>query len=112
MRSLIKLQKLALQGSRHVLMFPEGTRHADGKIHDFFTGFGLIAQKIKRPVIPIAVSGLYKIFPKKRFSIDPRAAIVKICIGKPLMIQDDETAKEFTTRVRQWYVKTLKDLQQ
>lgn len=103
-RALIKAYKQAKGISSHILMFPEGKRYHDGKIHEFNPGFALLAKKLQRPVIPIYITGLHKIFPKGKFLINYKASTPTLTIGKPLMIKKDESAEQFSKRVKNWFV--------
>ncbi|QQR48805.1 1-acyl-sn-glycerol-3-phosphate acyltransferase [bacterium] len=97
---------LAKDHARHLVLFPEGTRHHDGQIHDFFEGFAVFAQHLKRPVIPIFIAGLNKICPKQSLMIDSSKCLVKINIGKP-MYADGKTRQEFVDEVRGWFVREM-----
>jgi long-chain acyl-CoA synthetase len=48
----------AMDRGYSVLIFPEGTRSADGKLHPFRAGIGLLAQQSRVPVVPVALIGL------------------------------------------------------
>ena len=52
-----------LKSGKRVLVFPEGSRTPDGKIHDGMGGIGLILSKTKVPVQPLRISGAYEAFP-------------------------------------------------
>jgi 1-acyl-sn-glycerol-3-phosphate acyltransferase len=106
-QALIKICNLAKNLKSHILIFPEGKRYDDGKIHDFNEGIGLLAKKLNRPVIPIFISGLNKIFPKKSLLIHYYDAHPKVIIGKSMIIGENETIEEFTQRVRQWFIKQI-----
>lgn len=103
-KALIKTYELAKLSGAHILMFPEGTRYSDGKVHDFLPGFAVLAKKLNRPVIPVAIHETHKIFPKDSFLIDPRAADIKIEVGQPLSLQVNESEKEFVKRVQEWFI--------
>lgn len=102
-RSLFKAYEIARDKKNHIILFPEGKRYDDGKVHQFLSGFAVLAKKLKRPVIPVFIDGVYKIFPKKRLIIDSRASQVKLIIGKPFFYKKDETEKEFVNRIRDWF---------
>jgi len=106
-RSLYKVYDLAKGGARHVIMFPEGKRYSDGKVHNFLPGFAILSKKLKRPVIPVAISGLHKIFPKKQLLIDSRASKVKLVIGKPFFYEKGESEKEFIKKIHDWFAQKL-----
>jgi long-chain acyl-CoA synthetase len=48
----------AMDRGYSVLIFPEGTRSRDGKMHSFRPGIGLLAQQSRVPILPIALIGL------------------------------------------------------
>ncbi len=48
---------------RSLIIYPEGTRSRDGELHDFKKGAFRIAIENNMPVLPIAISGLYEIWP-------------------------------------------------
>lgn len=58
----LSLRKLgqALRQKGNLLIFPEGTRSADGKLGEFKTAFAKLALELKIPVVPVAISGAWK----------------------------------------------------
>jgi len=69
------------------LVFPEGERTADGKLHPFQPGIGLMAVTLRIPVIPIFIDGLYSVY-----SIHdswPKPGPVRVSIGSPLEFAKD-----------------------
>src|SRR5262249_46030674 len=65
-----------------VLIFPEGERTPDGKIHAFRSGAGLLAARLNVPVIPMRIDGLWDLKRAgKRFAAPGR---IKVTIGAPL----------------------------
>jgi len=106
--ALLKAYKRAKNISSHIILFPEGKRHDDGKIHEFNPGFALLAKKLNRPVIPIFISGLHKIFPKHQPLIDYHATRPKLTIGKPFVIKEGERVEEFSERVHAWFLQKTK----
>ena len=46
-----------LQEGTSVLMFPEGTRHQPGQLGKARWGFGYVASKAKRPIVPVFLRG-------------------------------------------------------
>lgn len=106
-RAFFTAYKKAKNVSSHLLIFPEGTRFNDGKIHQLHSGFALLAKKLNRPVIPIAIKGLHKIFPKKNFIINYYEPQPKVLIGKPITYKKNETIESFTKRIHQWFEEEL-----
>lgn len=108
--ALLAMYALIKASDRHAVLFPEGTRHTDGKIHDFYAGFGMLAQKLKRPVIPIVIFGLHKVFPKKSLLVDSSACTVTIKIGKPMYCPESMDTAEFVAHIQQYYQTELEKL--
>ncbi|AFG37134.1 lysophospholipid acyltransferase family protein [Spirochaeta africana] len=77
-RSQFKMLKTAIrtveQGSS-VLIFPEGTRTADGTLRRFKEGAFVIAQKAKVPIVPIVINGSFASLPKSSFIMRHRVHI-------------------------------------
>jgi len=65
-----------------VIIFPEGTRSRDGKIHDFKAGAMLLAIKSGVPLVPVAIIGTYAILPKGKLLMRPGK--VEIRVGHPI----------------------------
>jgi len=51
----------AMDRGYSVLIFPEGTRSRDGRLHAFRSGIGLLAAQSRVPIVPIALVGLGEI---------------------------------------------------
>ncbi len=61
--SLQKVVKAIRQGG-NLMIFPEGTRSADGHMGDFKETFAALAVELDIPVVPIAISGAYRALPR------------------------------------------------
>ncbi len=48
---------------RSLIVYPEGTRSRDGELHEFKKGAFRIAIDNGMPVLPVAIAGLYEIWP-------------------------------------------------
>ncbi len=51
----------AMDRGYSVMIFPEGTRSRDGKLHAFRPGIGLLAAESRVPIVPVALVGLGEI---------------------------------------------------
>lgn len=82
--ALKSLNKAAEQISKgtSVLIFPEGTRSADGDLKPFKTGAVMLAIKAGVPVVPIGFIGTYSILPKGKFLADSGEIVIRI--GAPI----------------------------
>ena len=68
-----------LESGRSLMIFPEGTRSKDGKVHKGHTGAALIAARSGKPIIPVGVAYGDKL--KFRTKLTVR-------YGEPIMPQD------------------------
>jgi 1-acyl-sn-glycerol-3-phosphate acyltransferase len=73
-------QKIAAGTS--VIIFPEGTRSKDGKLHDFKAGAMILAVKSGVPIVPVAILGTYEILPKGTLLMNPGKAQIRV--GRPI----------------------------
>ena len=55
MKSLLKIINLVNGKRCHLMIFPEGQRYSDDKVHDFFGGFVILAKKMGRPLVPVRI---------------------------------------------------------
>ncbi len=65
-----------------VFIFPEGTRSADGIMREFKKGAFVMAVKSAQPIVPITISGSYRILPKNSWMIHPGPILFSI--GLPI----------------------------
>lgn len=105
-RSLLTSVRLIKDQNRHVLLFPEGGRFIDGEVHDFFRGFVILAKQTGRPVVPVLLRNLGKVYPPHSFLIYRYP--VEMLIGAPLRIESEETDEQFAQRAYAWFVENNK----
>src|SRR5665213_4321871 len=86
-----------LKSGWNLVLFPEGSRSPDGRIHEFKAGVGHLANDTGTPVVPVHIRGAYQIMPKGQQLPLPGPARVRI--GKPMTAQSDEGSRQFTARV-------------
>ena len=84
-----------------VLIFPEGTRSLDGRLHPFKTGAIMLAIKAGVPVVPVGFNGTYQALPKG--SVFSRGGDVVLRIGQPI------PTKDFQARDKQKLAQKLHD---
>ncbi len=75
-----------LEQEEMVLLFPEGTRSANGNLLPARPGLGLIALKSGAPVVPVRLFGLFETW--GRHQPFPRPGRVAIKYGMPLRFND------------------------
>ena len=72
-----------------VLIFPEGARSRDGKLHPFRPGIGLLAQESRVPVVPVTLIGLGAMRAEKTRWF--RSGKLQVRVGEAIPV--DETAQ-------------------
>lgn len=80
-RSLRRAAERVRRGA-NVIVFPEGTRNADGDLREFKSGGFHLAIQAGVPVIPVAVSGSSKITPKHSLRIE--SGRIRVHFGRPI----------------------------
>jgi long-chain acyl-CoA synthetase len=81
----------------NVLIFPEGTRSAEGKLAGFRAGIGLLAKQSGVPVLPVAIRGLGEL--KARGHGWFRSGTIEVCVGEPIRFAPEETEAAITVRL-------------
>jgi len=96
------LKKMArlIGGSRSLIVFPEGTRSADGAVGRFKGGMFLLAIEAGLPVVPVSIAGSRFVMLKGRLMTCP--GDVTITVHAPISTEgvSREDAREFADRVR------------
>ena len=63
-----------------VILFPEGTRTATGRLGEIKGGFSVIARRAGVPIVPVAIVGAYECWPRtRRF---PRPGRIRLEFGR------------------------------
>ena len=83
----VAIEKLK-SGRVSLAIFPEGTRSADASLQKAEPGIGLIAVKVKAPIIPIYVSGTDKVLPKGAKKARPYKVVARV--GKAVDISESK----------------------
>jgi 1-acyl-sn-glycerol-3-phosphate acyltransferase len=79
-REMMAASEAALAGGSSIMMFPEGTRSADGRLKPFKTGAFVLAKRMKLPILPILVRGTSEALPKRGFVLQGRHRIsIEVC---------------------------------
>jgi long-chain acyl-CoA synthetase len=71
-----------LRAAKVLNIYPEGQRSFDGQLHEFKKGAGILATELKLPIVPVALDGTYRIWPRKSWRF--RLAKVTISFGQPI----------------------------
>lgn len=89
-KSIIEGANLLKQG-HSMVVFPEGTRSADGAMGDFKAGALKLATRAKVNIVPVTISGSYKIMEKGSLIVHPQDVRLTI---HPLFETADYTDKD------------------
>jgi 1-acyl-sn-glycerol-3-phosphate acyltransferase len=65
-----------------VMVFAEGTRSPDGRIHEFKKGGFVTAVRRKIPILPVTVNGSRRVLPKG--SLNWKPGKIQVVIGDPI----------------------------
>jgi 1-acyl-sn-glycerol-3-phosphate acyltransferase len=106
MRILLEKGTAYLNQGFWVIIFPEGTRTAAGKIRKFNAGGALLAQKSGYPVIPVAHNAGYY-WP--RYSFLKYAGTIKVKIG-PVIEGKGRKAADINAQAESWIARTIKEM--
>ena len=89
-----------LNCGKSLVIFPEGTRSVDGKLGPLKRGISLIISQSGKMVIPMAIIGSGKFFPRDSFICDPRKRDIKVKFGKPLLFEKRvKSTRENTNKI-------------
>jgi 1-acyl-sn-glycerol-3-phosphate acyltransferase len=74
-----------------VLIFPEGARTRDGRMHELRPGVHLLLRRAKVPVVPVGIAGAYEAMPVWRpyplpgpLFLPANGRCIAISVGRPL----------------------------
>ena len=87
------------------VVFPEGERSIDGTVKTFKKGAPILARHLGVPIVPVAVKGIYELWPRNRSPNWPLLAPwsghrVSIHIGGPMMLPVDATSHDSAASLR------------
>jgi long-chain acyl-CoA synthetase len=97
----------AMDRGFNVLVFPEGTRSAEGELARFRPGIGLLAKQCGAPVLPIAIRGLGELKTGRQRWF--RSGLIEVRVGQPLRFSPAETEAAITARLHAEVERLLND---
>ncbi|MCE5335202.1 MAG: 1-acyl-sn-glycerol-3-phosphate acyltransferase [Desulfobacteraceae bacterium] len=102
-KALVSMHKAAeiIRQGTSVFIFPEGTRSPDGILREFKKGGFVLAAKSRQPVVPVSISGSYKILPKSSWLIHPGE--IRFTISAPIFCEgaDSKSRDVLLEKVRE-----------
>ena len=104
-----------LRNDKPLLVFPEGTRTADGQLKTFKNGAFQAAVLTGKPVVPVAISGTFSLMSRDEVdtggSKNPDDRLVTVKMGKPLYpnleLEEPEAVTDLRDRARAAVVEML-----
>jgi long-chain acyl-CoA synthetase len=87
----------AMDRGFNVLVFPEGTRSAEGTLARFRPGIGLLAKQSGASVLPIAIRGLGELKTGQRRWF--HSGVLEVHVGQPIRFSPAETESSITARL-------------
>jgi long-chain acyl-CoA synthetase len=95
----------ALDRGFHVVVFPEGTRSAEGALASFRPGIGLLVKQSSAAVLPMALRGLGDLKTGKRSWF--RSGTLEVRVGQPIRFAATESEAAITARLHSEVEKLL-----
>ena len=112
----MKAGAMGLRSGKVLNIYPEGERGFDGKLHPFKKGAAILATELDLPIVPVAIDGLFKVWPRNTMRIRP--AKVKIRFGAPMKlgqnadgtVRPDDFYEAATARLKEAIAEMVDDL--
>jgi long-chain acyl-CoA synthetase len=106
--NLVPAMKAGAFGLAHgkiLVLFPEGERSIDGTVKKFKKGAPILAQHLGVPIVPVAIKGVYELWPRNRginwLLVAPWSGHrVSIEIGEPLTFDEGANYSDSAVRLR------------
>lgn len=106
--SAIKESVRRLRKGELIVMFPEGSRSADGNLLEAKRGLSVLAAMSRTPVVPTFIRGTEKALPVGARL--PRPSKITVVFGSPLAMNKEETEKQFRERLNRDIIKEIENL--
>jgi long-chain acyl-CoA synthetase len=89
----------AMDRGYSILIFPEGARSPDGKLHKFRAGIGLLARQSRVPIVPVALIGLGEM----RDGTTPwfRSGKLEVHVGEAIAAGEDADPAQLTAMLEE-----------
>jgi len=107
--NLIPAMKAGAFGLSHgkvLVLFPEGERSIDGTVKRFKKGSPILAQHLGVPVVPVAIKGIYELWPRNRplnwkLMLPWSGHRVSVEFGAPMTFAEGEDYADSALRLRE-----------
>ncbi|TBR40806.1 1-acyl-sn-glycerol-3-phosphate acyltransferase [Marinomonas agarivorans] len=108
LKQIMKQGKERLLGGRSVVIFPEGTRVAEGEKKQFNKGAAMLATSANKPILPI-VHNAGRVWPGKKWLKKP--GVIQVVIGEPIEVGEKNT-NEVHDEMEVWMRNEMKKVAQ
>jgi 1-acyl-sn-glycerol-3-phosphate acyltransferase len=98
-KSLLEAAQKIAQGVS-VIIFPEGSRSADGEIGPFKAGGFHLAVRSGRPIVPVVIHGTHHVLPKGSLRIRPGLVVMRIHAPVETAAYDNKSKKALMEAIR------------
>ncbi len=107
--NLVPAMKAGAFGLAHgkvLVLFPEGERSIDGTVKKFKKGSPILAQHLGVPVVPVAIKGVYELWPRNRpfnwrLTLPFSGHRVHVEFGEPVTFAEKANYAESTATLRE-----------
>jgi 1-acyl-sn-glycerol-3-phosphate acyltransferase len=106
LKQLVERGKVCLEEGRWLIVFPEGTRMAPGKMRKFGFGGAMLAEKSGHPVVPVAHNA-GQFWPRRGFLKKP--GVIKVRIG-PAIDSRSLKAGAINEQAEQWIAAAMAEI--
>jgi 1-acyl-sn-glycerol-3-phosphate acyltransferase len=79
LRMLLEGMRAELAAGHSLLIFPEGTRTVTGHLGELQPGLFRIVQQLGAPIVPVTVTGMYRVMRKGSYLIRPGHQVTVYC---------------------------------
>jgi putative phosphoserine phosphatase / 1-acylglycerol-3-phosphate O-acyltransferase len=106
-RETIERARAVLSSGRSLVIAPEGTRSANGRVGAFKTGAFFLAKKARVPIVPIVLHNVHAALPKGGWLIRP--ARIRVTVLPPIAPEAIGGLRESCAKLRETYRTVLAD---
>jgi long-chain acyl-CoA synthetase len=78
----LRASAVGLRSGKILNLYPEGQRSFEGELQEFKNGAAILAAELNLPIVPVAIDGMYRVWPRRSARVRP--AKVKVRFGEPI----------------------------
>lgn len=71
-----------------ILVYPEGQISESSQLLPFEAGIGMIATRLRVPVVPVRIEGTHRIYRRSSLMLRPGTALIRF--GKPMLLEGND----------------------